>query len=45
MKYVCTVCNYIYDEEVEGVTFAQLPEDWVCPLCFSSKSEFEPVKE
>ena len=24
MKYVCTVCGYVYDEEKEGVPFAAL---------------------
>ena len=28
MKYVCNVCGYEYDEEAEGVKFADLPEDW-----------------
>lgn len=48
-KYVCLVCGYIYDpaegdEEggIEaGVAFADLPEDWVCPLCGVGKDEFE----
>ena len=31
MKYRCTVCGHIYDEEKEGVKFADLPEDWKCP--------------
>ncbi len=41
MKYVCSVCGYVYDEEKRGVPFAQLPEDWKCPLCKAPKSEFE----
>ncbi|MEE3489115.1 MAG: ferritin family protein [Bulleidia sp.] len=45
MKYRCTVCGYVYDEEKEGVKFADLPEDWVCPLCKQPKSKFEPVEE
>ena len=44
MKYVCKVCGHIYDEEVEGVKFAYLPETWVCPLCGVPKSMFELVK-
>ena len=44
MKYVCKVCGHIYDEEVEGVKFADLPETWVCPLCGVPKSMFELVK-
>ncbi len=48
-KYVCSVCGYIYDEAAgipddgiaPGTLWAQLPEDWVCPLCGAAKSEFE----
>ena len=42
MKYVCSICGYIYDEAAEGVAFADLPEDWACPLCTAPKSAFEP---
>ena len=45
MKYRCTVCGHIYDEEREGVKFADLPEDWKCPICKQPKSKFEPVEE
>ena len=45
MKYECTVCGYIYDEEAEGVKFEDLPEDWVCPLCGVGKDMFNPVEE
>jgi rubredoxin len=41
MKYVCTVCGYIYDEDVEGTKFDELPEDWTCPLCNLGKDVFE----
>ncbi len=48
-KYVCSVCGYIYDEAegipddgiAPGTLFADLPEDWVCPLCGAGKDEFE----
>lgn len=43
-KYECTNCGYIYDEEKEGVKFADLPDDWVCPECGAEKSEFELVE-
>ncbi len=39
-KYRCTVCNHIYDEDVEGVKFNELPDDWRCPVCNSPKSFF-----
>lgn len=48
MKYVCP-CGYVYDEEIgdeamgiaPGTPFAELPEDWVCPVCGLDKSAFE----
>ena len=40
MKYVCSVCGYVYDEEVEGVPFSELPDDWSCPMCKAPKSLF-----
>jgi len=43
MKYVCDPCGYVYDpEENGGVAFADLPEDWVCPICGAGKDEFKP---
>lgn len=45
MKYRCPLCGYVYDEEKEGVKFADLPDDWCCPVCGEPKSEFEPVEE
>lgn len=45
MKYVCTVCGYIYDDAEHEIPFADLPEDWQCPLCKAPKSMFEPLKE
>ncbi len=38
--WVCKICGYIYDEEVESVPFEKLPDDWVCPLCKHPKSDF-----
>jgi len=40
-KWICTMCEWIYDEEVEGVLFDELPEDWMCPLCGADKSLLE----
>lgn len=47
--YVCTVCGYIYEEAkgipsagiAPGTKWEDLPEDWVCPLCKASKSDFK----
>ncbi len=45
MKYKCSICGYVYDEAKEGVSFADLPEDWQCPLCGAPKAAFEPIAE
>ena len=42
-KYQCTICGYVYDEEVEGTKFEDLPADWVCPLCGVGKENFEEI--
>ena len=50
-KYKCGVCGYIYDPEAgdpengvePGTAWEDVPEDWVCPECFVSKDQFEPV--
>ncbi len=44
MKYVCTVCGYVYDEEAEGKKFEELPDDYECPLCSVGKDMFEEEK-
>lgn len=50
-RYVCPACGYIYDPEIgdpdsgiaKGTRFEDIPEDWVCPICGLSKSEFEKM--
>jgi rubredoxin/flavin reductase (DIM6/NTAB) family NADH-FMN oxidoreductase RutF len=47
-KYRCSICGYIYDPSVgdpdigipAGTSFDELPDDWVCPICGASKSDF-----
>ncbi len=41
MKHVCSVCAYVYDDDIEGVRFDELPDDWVCPICTADTSFFE----
>ena len=49
-RYVCKVCGYVYDPKAgdpdsgvaPGTDWADLPADWVCPLCGAGKGEFEP---
>lgn len=40
-KYVCTVCQWVYDEEKEGTLFADQPDDYTCPICGVEKEMFE----
>lgn len=50
MKYVCNLCGYVYDEEAgapdegiaPGTKWADVPEDWACPLCGATKEDFSP---
>lgn len=52
-KYICTVCNYVYDPAVgdpdggieAGTAFEDIPDDWVCPECGVEKDMFEPVED
>lgn len=52
MKYVCDVCGWVYDEEVgdadngiaAGTAFADLPDDFTCPLCGVGKDEFSEAE-
>lgn len=48
-SYICHACGYIYNEAegdrdsglAAGTRFADIPEDWACPLCGVTKSDFE----
>jgi len=44
-KLRCTVCNYIYDETKEDVSFDNLPDDWRCPVCNARKNAFVLLTE
>ena len=42
MRYICSICGFVYDEAKEKTPFDQLPDTWKCPLCGAPKSAFEP---
>lgn len=44
-RYRCTVCNWVYDDAKEKVKFADLPKEWVCPVCGAPKSAFVLLAE
>ncbi len=51
MRHVCVNCGYIYDPAqgdpangvASGTSFEDIPEAWVCPLCYVDKSQFDPL--
>jgi rubredoxin len=51
-SWVCLICGWIYNEEeglpdegiAAGTRFADIPEDWRCPLCDVGKAEFTVVE-
>ena len=45
MRYVCSICGYIYDEKREDIPFSQLSDAWTCPLCGAAKSLFVPEQK
>lgn len=53
MKYVCTLCGYVYktekgdpDNGVEvGTEFEDISSDWTCPLCGATKEDFDLVED
>lgn len=49
-QYICNACGLIYDEAkgdpdsglAPGTRFANIPDDWECPLCAVTKTDFSP---
>lgn len=50
-SYRCLICGYVYEEELgdpdsgiaPGTRWADIPADWVCPLCGADKKNFESI--
>lgn len=51
-QYICHACGYIYDEAegdpdsglAAGTRFEDIPDDWACPLCGVTKTDFSPYE-
>ena len=51
-SYRCGVCDWVYDPDVGdpehnvpvGIPFEELPDDWICPICFAGKEDFDPCE-
>jgi rubredoxin len=47
-KWICEACGFIYDPEdgdldggiPPGTAFADIPDDWICPVCGARKRDF-----
>ncbi|MCP5207349.1 MAG: rubredoxin [Hahellaceae bacterium] len=47
-KYCCITCDTVYDEATgwpdegiaPGTRWEDIPDDWTCPECSASKSDF-----
>ena len=52
-KYVCSVCDHVYDEAkgdpdsgiAPGTLWQDVPDDWICSECGVDKSFFESLDE
>lgn len=51
-KWECVICGFIYDEEkglpseglAPGTRWKDVPEDWECPDCGTSKFDFDMME-
>ena len=47
-QYLCKACGYVYDEKAgdpdsglpPGTRYEDIPDDWYCPICGVTKSDF-----
>ena len=52
-KWICRQCSMIYDPVTgdpdsgiaPGTAFADIPDDWNCPICGATKKTFKPLEE
>jgi rubrerythrin len=52
-KWICRQCSMIYDPVVgdpdsgiaPGTPFAEIPDDWSCPICGATKKTFKHLEE
>ena len=50
-RFICAHCGYIYDPGagdpmnsiVPETSFEALPEQWVCPMCYATKDQFDQL--
>ena len=50
--WMCVICGFVYDEEqglpeeglVPGTRWEDIPDNWQCPDCDATKSDFEMIE-
>ncbi|MCS6960271.1 MAG: rubredoxin [Pseudanabaenaceae cyanobacterium SKYGB_i_bin29] len=50
-RFECLVCGYVYEPSAgdkkrgipAGTAFADLPDDWRCPVCNTRKQQFKDI--
>jgi rubredoxin len=50
-RFLCPPCGFIYDEELwdidwwlaPGTRYEEIPDDWICPVCWAAKKDFIPL--
>ncbi|MBN1466651.1 rubredoxin [candidate division KSB1 bacterium] len=50
-KYICSNCGFVYDPQIgdpengipPSTSFADLPSDWHCPVCYANKDQFDEL--
>lgn len=51
-SFICTSCSFEYnpiegdvEREIQpGTTFSELPDNWTCPVCGATKTDFTPLE-
>lgn len=51
-RYQCNICGFVYDEAAgdsehgikAGTKWEDVPENWTCPECGVTKSDFDMVE-
>jgi rubredoxin len=51
-RYQCNICGFVYDEATgdsehgikAGTKWQDVPENWTCPECGVTKSDFDMVE-